>query len=540
MSSHPVAGRTVAPNRRFRLVVCLAASATLLLVTLLAGGIAAAQVAAPHIDNLVPDRGPVGTPVVISGSGFGAIQLTGAVTFNGVLATTIVTWSDTNIVAQVPDGARTGPVVVTNAVGSLSNGVVFEVARIPQPQQTWYLAEGCTAYGFDTYVLMENTTDVDATVNITYNTTQYGSMPRPQAVNVPPNSRVTLHVNEEVPNVDVSTEIRSSQKIVCERAMYWNNRIDGHDSIGVTGAARTWYLAEGCTLEGFETWVLIQNPGQNNAGVDVTYMTSNGTFEKDKFIVRAGERFTIDVFKDVGACNVSTKVESDQDVICERSMYWDGRRGGHDSIGVTSPSQEWYLAEGSTAWGYETWLLLQNPQESAADVDVTYMTSDGPVVEPTFTMQPFSRQTILVNDRVENMDTSIEVTSDKEIIAERAMYWDNGTGKAGHDTVGMTEARNTIYLAEGSTAWGFQTFVCIQNPNDEDIEVDVTYLTNDGARPGHKQFVPANSRVTVYANDEIPDRDASIKVEAQVPIMAERSMYWHEKGGGHNSIGWSP
>ncbi|MBU4218468.1 MAG: IPT/TIG domain-containing protein [Actinobacteria bacterium] len=319
--------RNVPENRRFGLV-CLVASATLFLVTVLAGGIAAAQVTAPQIDNLFPDRGPVGTPVAINGSDFGGIQLTGTVTFNGVPATTIPAWYDANILALVPEGATTGPVVVTNAIGLESNGVVFEVTAVPRPDQTWYLAEGCTAYGFDTYVLMENTTDVDATVNITYNTTQYGSMPRSQPVNVPPNSRVTLHVNEEVPNVDVSTEIRSSQKIVCERAMYWNERIDGHDSIGVTQPAGTWYLAEGCTLEGFETWVLIQNPGQNNASIDVTYMTSNGTIEKDNFIVRAGQRFTIDVARDVGACDVSTKVESDQPIICERSMYWDGRRGG--------------------------------------------------------------------------------------------------------------------------------------------------------------------------------------------------------------------
>src|SRR5450756_1972813 len=79
------------------------------------------------------------------------------------------------------------------------------------------------------------------------------------------------------------------------------------------------------------------------------------------------------------------KVESDQDIICERSMYWDARRGGHDSIGVTSPGKTWYLAEGSTAWGFTTWLLLQNPAEDkSAKVNVTYMTKFGPVYESDF------------------------------------------------------------------------------------------------------------------------------------------------------------
>jgi hypothetical protein len=34
--------------------------------------------------------------------------------------------------------------------------------------------------------------------------------------------------------------------------------------------------------------------------------------------------------------------------------------------------------------------------------------------------------------------------------------------------------------------------------------------------------------------------DTSIKVEAPEPLMVERPMYWSNKGGGHDSIGWEP
>ena len=33
--------------------------------------------------------------------------------------------------------------------------------------------------------------------------------------------------------------------------------------------APTWYLAEGCTAPGFETWVLVQNPGDTKATIDM-------------------------------------------------------------------------------------------------------------------------------------------------------------------------------------------------------------------------------------------------------------------------------
>jgi len=517
----------------------------LLVLALLAASVAIVGAApalaapAPHINTVTPQQGPSGTPVLITGSNFGAPNPLSTVTFNGVQGTPTI-WQDGLIFAQVPDGATSGPVVVRTLAGP-SNGVQFTVTNIPQPAQTWYLAEGSTAWGFETFILMENTTDVDATVNVTYNTAQYGSIPRVQPLNIPPSSRVTLRVNDDIPNVDVATELASSQPIVCERAIYWNNRIEGTDSIGTTQLAKTWYLAEGCTLYPFETWVCIQNPNLTTAAnVDITYMTDKGPVEKPTFQVGAGQRTTIDISKDVGQANVSTRVVSDQNVVCERSMYWDGRRGGHDSIGVSAPSTSWYLAEGSTAWGFQTWLLLQNPNDNAAKVTVTYMTSAGPVKEPVLTLAPNSRQTINVNSKVTNMDTSIEVASDTEVIAERAMYWNNGTGKAGTDTVGFTAPTKTLYLAEGSTAWGFETFVCIQNPNDKQIAVNVVYLTNNGAQAGGEAVVPANSRVTINVGNALPNTDTSIKLTCPDTFMAERAMYWNSKGAGHVSIGWVP
>jgi hypothetical protein len=519
---------------------CLLVALSLGLATIMAIAIpAAAQPLLPHIDNLVPAQGLVGTPVAIIGSNFGLPVSGSHVYFHGTEATPL-SWQDGVITTLVPDGATTGPVTVVTPAGT-SNGADFTVSAMPTPAQTWYLAEGTTAWGFETFILMENTTDVDATVNIVYNTTQYGRLPRPTPVNVPPNSRVTLNLNDDLGlDLDVSTELRSSQNIVCERAMYWGNRVEGTDSIGVTEPAMTWYLAEGCTTWPFETWVLIQNPGlTTTANIDITYMTSNGVVEKDTFGLGAGQRKSINVFGDVGACDVSTRVVSDQNIVCERSMYWNDRRGGHDSIGVVQPSQNWYLAEGSSAWGFQTWLLLQNPNGSAANVDLTFMTPVGPVPLPTFTMPANSRQTVNVNEKVPNTDTSIEVVCDKEIIAERSMYWDNGTGQAGHDTIGMTSAATAIYLAEGSTAWGFDTYVCIQNPNDKPAVVNVTYLTNGGPMAGQPRTIDANSRLTIRVADELPNMDASVKLTSDKPIMAERAMYWNARGAGHCSIGWA-
>ena len=85
----------------------------------------------PFIDILNPTSGVLGTSVTITGTSFGT---SGSVTFNGATASTS-SWRDTQIVATVPSGATTGPVVVT--VGTqASNGVDFTVTTPSEPTIT--------------------------------------------------------------------------------------------------------------------------------------------------------------------------------------------------------------------------------------------------------------------------------------------------------------------------------------------------------------------------------------------------------------------
>ena len=91
-------------------------------------------VAAPSIANLSTTSGPVGTPVTIAGTNFGAAQGTSTVTFNGTAATPTI-WSPTSIVAPVPGGATTGNVVVTVG-GQASNGLTFSVTTTSPGEPT--------------------------------------------------------------------------------------------------------------------------------------------------------------------------------------------------------------------------------------------------------------------------------------------------------------------------------------------------------------------------------------------------------------------
>jgi IPT/TIG domain/FG-GAP-like repeat len=87
---------------------------------------------APSIVNLSPTSGSVGTAVTISGANFGASQGTSSIRFNGISATP-TSWSTSSIVAPVPNGATTGPVVVTVS-NVASNAVTFSIGTtLPAP-----------------------------------------------------------------------------------------------------------------------------------------------------------------------------------------------------------------------------------------------------------------------------------------------------------------------------------------------------------------------------------------------------------------------
>lgn len=80
----------------------------------------------PAITFISPTSGVAGNTVTITGTNFGATQSGSTVTFNGTTAS-VTNWSNTSIMATVPSGVITGPVVVTVG-GQASNGVNFTVS----------------------------------------------------------------------------------------------------------------------------------------------------------------------------------------------------------------------------------------------------------------------------------------------------------------------------------------------------------------------------------------------------------------------------
>jgi hypothetical protein len=102
-----------------------------------------------------------------------------------------------------------------------------------------------------------------------------------------------------------------------------------------------WYLAEGYTGGDFDTYVLVQNPGTEDASVTLEFQLPPGaSADPFKFNLAAGTRQTIhlDELPGLASTDVSTKVTGTKPVVVERATYFDyyGRDGGSCSLGYNT------------------------------------------------------------------------------------------------------------------------------------------------------------------------------------------------------------
>ncbi len=314
--------------------------------------------------------------------------------------------------------------------------------------QKWYLAEGATWPGYDEWVLVMNPNGSAVKARITFQTPQ-GEVPGP-TLNLAAMTRGTVHVNDYVPNQDVSTKVQcltSGKGVVAERSMYVtapDGKRGSHNSVGVTEASGAWALAEGATWPGFEEWVLIQNPTGTSAGVEMFFLTPEGTYKGPVFDVGPGQRTSVRVNDYLPNADVSTMVYTSdpekQAVVVERSMYVntpDGKLGAHNAPGSAYGSVDWFLPEGCTSPGFDEWILAMNPEDKPVEVQLTFMTPNGPKEGPTTTIEAGHRQTFHVNEYVTG-DVSTVVHGNGYVVAERAMYMYPESGKSGAtDSLGV-------------------------------------------------------------------------------------------------------
>nr|WP_303646190.1 DUF5719 family protein [Candidatus Solincola tengchongensis] len=206
-------------------------------------------------------------------------------------------------------------------------------------------------------------------------------------------------------------------------------------------------------------------------------------------------------------------------------------RGGHTAASVDRPSTQWYFAEGFTGAGFDEYILVLNPGEEAARVDLDFMLPDGRVERREYQAAPHSRLTVGVDSipGLENTEVSARVTSSLPVVAERAMYFGYPECPGGHAETGRVLPSSRHYLAEGYTSPFFDTYLLFQNPGDDPVSAEVSFLRPDGSVIRETVNLGPRSRGTLKAN-QVPGMEGtefSVVVAAGGPILVERSTYFN-------------
>ncbi|MEO5823865.1 MAG: IPT/TIG domain-containing protein [Vicinamibacteraceae bacterium] len=573
--------------------------------------------AAPVTQPLTPSSGPItgGTAITVSGQNFTPAT---TVTVGGVPATGLQILSNTQIVAVTPAGAQ-GPadVVVTTTSGTSTEVFQYEplaapvlacnltsddddldgmadiwelqygfspldatdgaldsdgdgrtnaqeCAALTHPRGlfTRYLAEGATGSFFDTRVVVANPGATPARVLFRFQT-GLGEIVRHYLV-VPATSRRTIDLRllPGLESANVSTVIESDVQVVVDRTMRWDqqSRAGAHAESSSPAPSLTWYLAEGATHGSFALFYLIQNPSPTQAAsVRIRYLLPAGAPIEQMIVVNPNTRATIAVDEQpgLGATDVSAVVESLNAVpiIVERAMYSSATgvfAAGHDSAGVTSPSLDWFFAEGATGSFFDTFLLMANPNALPANVTVTYLLPSGAPVTRPYVLQPNSRTTINVQEQHAQLNAtavSMRLTSTNGVtfLAERSMWWPHGQAWfEAHNAAGATTTGTKWAVGDGEVGLlpeDTATFLLVANTAGVAATVRVTLLFETGASVSQDFSVPANSRfnVPVVTSDAQPSAtymrvprgtrfSAIVESLGATPIVVERAMYWNANG----------
>lgn len=319
----------------------------------------------------------------------------------------------------------------------------------------------------------------------------------------------------------------------------------------VASAAR--YFAEGASGS-FATTFSVFNAGPTAGAALLRFQGADGEMASRAVPLPAFGRADVSV-TDVGtfrATEFSTAIDSDVPLVAERRMTVGGSHAPapmHASAGAPAPAETWHFAEGATVAGLQTFYLLLNPGDKAAEVTFEYLMQPAGKVFRQYTLAPGSRTTVWANMSGPEFDAAqfaLTVRATRPVVAERAMYrLDEGHGFVGAtNALGVTAPSTSWSFAEGAVGDFFDMFVLVANPGDVDATVTAQFKPEATAGFSRTFLVPAGSRYTIWVDHEgvpPPTTAVSVALTSDEPVVAERVMWWpgddETWGDGHAEFG---
>ncbi len=504
----------------------------------------------PAITHVLPPRGPMagGNTITIVGSGLD----NATVSFGGAAAS-VVSRATSMMVVRVPAHAAGEVDVVVSADGLSSTAARAYTFEDPDAPFVRYFAEGASSSFFDTRFALANPHAESLPVTVTFTDTM--GMATPMQVTIPAMSRVTIDGgNMPALASDAFATMFSSPKVLgIERTMQWAGghlAYGSHSDTGVAAPRTSWFLAEGATTNGFDTFYLLQNPTTTQAQIRVQYLLATGERIEKMYPLAPLSRANIWVNKDdprLESAEMSATITSLNDVpiVVERSMYRSNGNelfsAGHNSAAIDAPALRWFLAEGATGGAFDEFVLIANPNAEPATLRVSYLRGGKAPLVKTYVADPHSRLTIWVDHEAPELAAAevsivVESTTPTPIVVERAMWWGatpGGPWIEAHNSSGVTSTASRWLVADGESGGPGEavTYVLVANTGNAPATVRFTLLSESGVGRTLQDVISANGRYTIDVAGAFPEARGtrfSLLVEGAdptAPLVVERASY---------------
>jgi hypothetical protein len=449
----------------------------------------------------------------------------------------------------------------------LTNAQELAAQSHPRGTFTRYFAEGATGAFFNARLALANPGTGPVRALLRFLTAQGVAASLPVTLAAQQRLSINPETLPGLANAEFATVVEADGFVVADRHMQWGGVGYGaHAETAIVAPSSVWYLAEGSTVGPFSLFYLLQNPSPTEtASVRVRYLLPSGAPVEKTYQVAPSSRFNIwvdeELFDGRGQALASTDVSAVLEVtagpaiIVERAMYLS-REGevfsaGHESAGVVAPATTWFLAEGATGPYFDEFVLIANPDARPALVEARYLLPDGTVHTATYTVAPFSRFNIWIDEEVIPgagrvlADTAVSVTlrstNEVPIVVERAMWWpgSSATWQEAHNSPGAVASGTRWALAEGEVGGpaDADTYVLIANVSPSAGQVRVTLLFEDATTLTREFAVAGQSRFNVWVRAEFPQaygRRFGVVVESAggtpAQLVVERAMYGNALG----------
>jgi hypothetical protein len=225
--------------------------------------------------------------------------------------------------------------------------------------------------------------------------------------------------------------------------------------------------------------------------------------------------------------------------------------------GTEGPQTGWLFAQGYLGGAFDEYVSLLNPQTGPTIVQIRALTTHGPLPTTLRIGVPASgRQSVDLRSALAALCTpsgrnrrvvagcpvhdgpiALQVSSTEPIVAERALYWGEGSGpaRAGYDagagapaivTRGGQPLARVQYIAYASTLHGDQAYLALVDPTIRPAAVTISAYSAAGMHLADKTIrVPAQGCATISLAEMVYPGVYALAIRSDMVVTGELAQY---------------